>query len=132
MANKNGADDAMPPVMTVFAGLPGAGKTTVIDKVKDEMEFPRHLIIDLPEQRDEADDAVQRAITLNHSIAVESRFDHPLVLAWMDKAAERHFSVELVIIGVDDDDDLLLARQHARRQSKRQMEEAVRRMSAGA
>lgn len=49
--------------------------------------FPQHLIIDLPqdpEERDKDDDTVQRTITLNHFMVVESRFDNLLVLEWME------------------------------------------------
>lgn len=126
--NPKGPDGPVPPVMAVIAGLHGAGKTTLLERLLGEEGFPAQLVVDTLDGMDALDAAMTRAIALNQSIAVETSLDHAGVVQWMIKAAERGFSVELIVVGVDDDQ--LLLDRHARRQDKRRLVEAVRRMSS--
>ncbi|MDM5181914.1 hypothetical protein PO883_32590 [Massilia sp. DJPM01] len=114
--------------MAVIAGLHGAGKTTLLEQLLGEDGFPVQLVVDSLDGMDALDAAMTRAIALNQSIAVETSLDHAGVVQWMIRAAERGFAVELVVVGVDDDQ--LLLDRHARRQDKRRLIDAVRRMSS--
>lgn len=126
--NQKGPDGPVPPVMAVIAGLHGAGKTTLIEQLLGEEGFPAQLVVDTLDGMDALNVAMTRAIALKQSIAVETSLDHAGVVQWMIKAAERGFSVELIVVGVDDDQ--LLLDRYARRQDKRRLLEAVRRMSS--
>lgn len=128
MKPPKGPDGPEPPVMAVIAGLHGAGKTTLLEQLLGEDGFPAQLVVDTLDQVDELDAAMTRTIALNESIAIETSLDHAGVIQWMIEAGERGFSVELIVVGVDDD-QLLLDRR-ARRQDKRRLIEAVRRMSS--
>lgn len=128
MKPPKGPEGPVPPVMAVIAGLHGAGKTTLLEQLLGEEGFPAQLVVDSLDGMDALDAAMTRAIALNQSIAVETSLDHAGVVQWMIKAAERGFTVELVVVGVDDDQ--LLLDRHARRQDKRRLIDAVRRMSS--
>lgn len=117
-----------PPVMAVIGGLHGAGKTTLLEQLLGEEGFPAQLVMDNRNNADALDAVMTRAIALNQSIAVETRFDHAGVVQWMARAAERGFRVELIVIGVADDQ--LLLDRHVRRQDKRKLIEAIRRISS--
>lgn len=124
----NDDDERVPPVFAVVAGLPGVGKTTVLDQLKSEREFPQHLVVDVPSEQRSAEEIIVGAVALRQSVAVESSFETPTVLRWMSMAEERGFVLELVLIGLEDD---LLAslRSRERQRTRRQMEEAQNRMS---
>jgi predicted ABC-type ATPase len=128
MKPPKGHDRAEPPVMAVIAGWHGAGKTTLLEQLLGEDGFPAELVVDHPDNTEVLHSAMTRALALNQSIAVETSFEHAGVVQWMARAADRGFSVELIIIGVDDDE--LLFERHARQQEKRKLIEAVRRMSS--
>lgn len=121
-------DNPGAPVMAVIAGLPGAGKTTLLEQMMGEEGFPAQLVVDLPDSTEELDQVMIRSLALRQSVAVETCCDHAAVVQWMAKAAERGYSVELIIVGVESDQ--LLLERHARRLDKRKMLEAVRRMSS--
>lgn len=123
-----GHDGQLPPVMTVIAGLPGAGKTTILDQLLGEADFPQHLVVDDPAAPEALDDALTGALAANQSVAVETCCDDAAVIEWMRKAAERRYDVELVIVGTEDDP--LLQERHARRRTRRELLEAARRMSS--
>lgn len=121
-------DGQLPPVFTVVAGLPGAGKSTILDQLRDDPDFPQHQVEDAPGQSEACDAAVVRAVALNQSVVIETGCEHGGVVDWMELAAERHFDVELIIVGVEDDE--LLAARHQRRLERRKLLDAVRRMSS--
>ncbi|NHZ99033.1 hypothetical protein [Massilia sp. CCM 8734] len=114
--------------MAVIAGLHGAGKTTLLEQLLVEGDFPAQVVVDGLDGMEALDASMTRSIALNQSIAVETSLDHAGVVQWMIKAAERGFAVELVVVGVDNDQ--LLLDRHARRQDKRKLIDAVRRMSS--
>lgn len=124
----NDDDERVPPVFAVVAGLPGVGKTTVLDQLKGEMDFPRHLVVDLPTEQQSTEDLIVGAVALRQSVAVESTFETPTVLRWMSMAQDRGFALELVLIGVEDD-MLASLRSRDRQRTRRQLEDAQRRMS---
>lgn len=119
------------PVFAVIAGLPGVGKSTLLDQLRDETGFPAHLVQDTPAQRQHASLAVCDALALRHSVAVESRCDSPTVLHWMQQAGERGFCVELVWIGVEGE-VLAARRSRARCLAKTQVEATQRRLAIAA
>lgn len=124
----NDDDERVPPVFAVVAGLPGVGKTTVLDQLKGEMEFPQHLVVDLPTEQQSTEDLIVGAVALRQSVAVESSFETPTVLRWMNMALERGFVLELVLIGVEGD-ALASLRSKERQRTRRQLEDAQSRMS---
>jgi len=121
-------DGQLPPVFTVVAGLPGAGKSTILDQLRGGPNFPQHQVEDAPDQVEACGEAVMRAIALNQSIVIESSCEHGGIVEWMELAVERGFDVELLIVGVDDDG--LLATRHQRRLERRKLLEAIKRMSS--
>lgn len=116
------------PVMAVIAGLPGSGKTTLLEQMMGEDGFPAQLVVDLPESTESLDQVMNRSLALRQSVAVETCCDHAAIVEWMVKAAERGFSVELIIVGIESDQ--LLLERHGRQVDKRKMLEAIRRMSS--
>ena len=121
-------DAPSPPVLAVIGGLHGAGKTTLLEQLLGEEGFPAQLVPDVVDEMDEFDATMMRAIALKQSIAVETSFEHAGVVQWMIKAAERGFTVELILVGVEH--DALLFDRYGRRQDKRRLSEAMQRMSA--
>lgn len=124
-------DKRSAPVFAVIAGLPGVGKTTLLDQVRHETGFPAHVVQDTPDQRQAATDATCDALALRHSVAVESRCDSPAVLHWMQQAGERGYRVELLWVGVEGD-ALAARRSRARRLAKAQVEAAQLRLAIAA
>lgn len=116
------------PVMAVIAGLPGSGKTTLLEQMMGEDGFPAQLVVDLPESTESLDQVMNHSLALRQSVAVETCCDHAAIVEWMVKAAERGFSVELIIVGIESDQ--LLLERHGRQVDKRKMLEAIRRMSS--
>jgi len=119
------------PVFAVIAGLPGVGKSTLLDQLRDETGFPAYLVQDTPAQRQHASLAVCDALALRHSVAVESRCDSPTVLHWMQQAGERGYCVELVWIGVEGE-VLAARRSRARRLAQAQVEATQHRLAIAA
>lgn len=126
-----GNDKRSAPVLAVIAGLPGVGKSTLLDQVRHETGFPANLVQDTPAERQAAADAICNALALRHSVAVESRCDSPAVLHWMQQAGERGYILELVWVGVEGD-ALAARRSRARRLAKTQVEATQRRLAVAA
>ncbi len=120
-------DPTPPPVMAVVAGLPGSGKTTLLDQLRTEAGFPQHMVFDRPEAMVAFDAAMTHAIALQQPVAVETSCASAALVLWMHKAMERHYAIELIILGGDDE---LVRQRRARRQSRREVLEAYRRMAS--
>lgn len=121
-------DASPPPVMVVIAGLHGAGKTTLLEQLLGEEGFPAQLVSNIADEMEAFDAAMIRAVALKRPIAVETSFDDAGVVQWMIKAAEHGFTVELILVGVENDE--LLVDRYGRRQEKRKLIEAMQRMSS--
>lgn len=89
------------PILSVVAGPPGAGKSTVIASVRGEVELPTRHAIEHNLSGQELSETLQDALRNQQSLLIESRLDSPAVLHAMDRALERGFSVELVLVDVD-------------------------------
>jgi predicted ABC-type ATPase len=97
------------PLLTVVAGPQGAGKSTVIRTLRSEAWFPALHAIEHEMQAQVFSEILQAALLTKQPLVIETRLDSPTVLHAMDFALERGFSVELVLVDVDDV-EMLLAR----------------------
>lgn len=89
------------PKFSVVAGPPGAGKSTVLDALRQESGFPLRAVIEHADAPDVAIAALKQAIALRESVVVETTMQGPEMAALMQLAAERGFDVELVIVGIE-------------------------------
>lgn len=89
------------PVLTILTGPSGAGKSTVLAQLRDEFDFPSHLIVDNDKSPDEVIEAIENALANQQDIAVETALLRPEILALMEQATDEGFDVELIIIGIE-------------------------------
>lgn len=108
------------PYLFVVAGTAGAGKTTLIETLRPDVDFPQHLLVQHEQEGwlAEADDA----LLWKESLTIETDLAEPDVIGIMQKATEKGFEVELLIVGVEAAD---IAADRYRRKRRRRLSDEL-------
>jgi predicted ABC-type ATPase len=94
-------NDFPPPVFTIVAGLPGVGKTLVLDALKRDHAFPECLVVDTANDVTVSTEAILDAVVRKVSLVIETSFNTPAPLDWLNLAEQHGYQLELIVIGVE-------------------------------